>query len=102
MRLPGADPDAGRRLTLEEIARGCAVSVSTLPHACARENGESVMDTLAGLRLERARSLLLSGVTVKEIARECGFADESALTRLFRRRFGVAPGVWRGMTDAGE
>ncbi len=47
-------------------------------------------------RLERARSLLrTTAVAVRDIAATTGFADQSHLTRLIKRRFGVTPGVLR-------
>ena len=50
-------------------------------------------------RLERARHLVLYGrLPLQRIAHQCGFADHSHLTRLFKRRFGVAPSTMRGRT----
>ncbi|WP_236760400.1 helix-turn-helix domain-containing protein [Rhizobium rhizogenes] len=38
---------------------------------------------------------LLWGSKLSEVAASCGFADESNLTRTFRRVVGVTPGKWR-------
>ncbi|CAA9481240.1 MAG: Transcriptional regulator, AraC family [uncultured Rubrobacteraceae bacterium] len=43
-------------------------------------------------RLDRARSLLLRGWPPARVARETGFADQSHLTRRFKRLVGVTPG----------
>jgi AraC family carnitine catabolism transcriptional activator len=50
---------------------------------------------VAGLRLDRARTMLETGAMVIEAALEAGFASPSAFTRAFRRRFGEAPSAAR-------
>ena len=39
------------------------------------------------------------GISLCEIAYECGFADQSHFTRVFKRRVGVTPGVFRSSLD---
>jgi AraC-like DNA-binding protein len=47
-------------------------------------------------RMDAVKHLLLtSRLTLAEIAVECGFADQSALNRSFRRVLGESPGAWR-------
>jgi AraC family transcriptional regulator len=47
-------------------------------------------------RIERAKSLLRqTGLPVALIAQESGFADQSHLTQMFRRKVGVTPGRFR-------
>jgi AraC-like DNA-binding protein len=58
--------------------------------------GQSIGDYVRRRRLEHAARLLCSTeATAAAIAVECGFADQSHLTRLFRRRFGVTPSAYR-------
>lgn len=53
---------------------------------------------LQGLRLDTALTLLCDPrLTLTEIALTVGFADQSAFTHAFTRRFGLAPGQWRAM-----
>lgn len=53
---------------------------------------------LQGLRLDTALMLLCDGrLTLTDIALTVGFADQSAFTHAFTRRFGLAPGQWRAM-----
>lgn len=48
------------------------------------------------LRLSRARLLLsVSDLTACEIAEHCGYEDPYYFYKLFRRRFGVTPTVYR-------
>jgi AraC family transcriptional regulator len=61
-----------------------------------RATGESPLSYLRRRRVERAKSMMLvSEVSLAEIALACGLADQSHLTKLFRRLVGRTPAVWR-------
>jgi AraC-like DNA-binding protein len=47
------------------------------------------------VRVARAKSLLLEGYAVARVAAQTGFADQSHLTRQFKRLTGVTPGHYR-------
>jgi AraC-like DNA-binding protein len=49
---------------------------------------------LTQIRANRARAMLLRGVTPAAAAYRCGFCDQSHLTRIFKRLFGVTPGAY--------
>ena len=58
--------------------------------------GQTYSDFVTRHRITRAKQmLLLTEDPIAEIALACGFADQSHLTRLFRRTVGRPPGVWR-------
>lgn len=59
--------------------------------------GTSPYNYLVMRRLQQARRLLLGGTPLVEVAIVCGFADQSHLTRQFRRAYGVTPGRWRAL-----
>jgi AraC-like DNA-binding protein len=61
--------------------------------AFRRELGLPPYEYLTSIRVERARALLLAGEHIAVAARMVGFADQSHLTRRFKRHFGVTPGV---------
>ncbi len=46
------------------------------------------------MRLDRAKTLVVSGMALADVAARCGFTDQSHLTRHFRRAVGVAPGAY--------
>lgn len=62
--------------------------------------GTSPYHYLVMRRLDRARALLGTGAGLADIAATCGFADQSHLTRQFRRAFGLPPGRWRRLHRA--
>lgn len=49
---------------------------------------------LIQLRLERARELLDDGQNIADAALLSGFSDQSHLTRRFKKRYGLTPGVY--------
>jgi AraC family transcriptional regulator len=56
-------------------------------------------DYLRQLRLEEAYRLLKgSARPISQVAYECGFSDQSHLTRLFRRHLGTTPAAFRRQT----
>jgi AraC-like DNA-binding protein len=46
------------------------------------------------LRLAHAVELLSSGLTIATVANECGFADQSHLSRKFKGVYGMTPAAW--------
>jgi transcriptional regulator GlxA family with amidase domain len=47
-------------------------------------------------RVKRAKELLRgTSTSIAEIALACGFSDQSHLTRVFSKTFGISPGAWR-------
>ena len=49
---------------------------------------------LLAIRVDRARSLILTGLPLIEVASRTGFADQSHFTRHFKRLVGIAPGAY--------
>jgi AraC-like DNA-binding protein len=56
--------------------------------------GTSPYRYLVMRRLDRARALIRRGTPLADAALACGFADQSHLTRHFKKAYGVAPGRW--------
>ena len=50
-------------------------------------------------RLDRARRLLQNGASLAEAAAISGFADQSHMTRQFKKAYGIAPGRWQRATS---
>ncbi|WP_409527677.1 AraC family transcriptional regulator [Rhizobium lusitanum] len=51
-------------------------------------------------RLQQAKALIVEGEPIAEVAAATGFADQSHLTRHFKKAFGIAPGAWSSMVRA--
>ncbi|PST19193.1 AraC family transcriptional regulator [Rhizobium sp. JAB6] len=50
-------------------------------------------------RLQRAKAMIGAGEPIAEVAAATGFADQSHLTRHFKKAFGIAPGAWNTMVQ---
>jgi AraC family transcriptional regulator len=79
-------------LTLDQLAEVAGMSVPHLTTLFRRTMGQSVHAYVMERRVQRARSLLLSGKsTIAQVALETGFAHQSHLARWMRRLLGVTP-----------
>ncbi|MFD1226305.1 helix-turn-helix domain-containing protein [Pseudochrobactrum kiredjianiae] len=45
-------------------------------------------------RLQRARKMIAGGTALADAAQAAGFADQSHMTRLFARTYGMSPGIY--------
>ena len=51
------------------------------------------------LRLSEARRLIAAGHRLSDAAASAGFYDQSHLTRMFKRAYGVTPGVYASLDE---
>jgi AraC family transcriptional regulator len=86
-----------RNISLEDLAAIAQLSVSTLIRRVHAEFDCPPHAYVLRRRIERAKSLLTSSrdVPLKVVAAESGFADQSHMTRLFRRVLNVTPVEYR-------
>lgn len=81
-----------RPLTIGEIAKGLGLGQRALETAFRSSSGTTPAGAYRRIRLNEARRLLeQTRQGVAEIAERCGYADATAMTRAFRREFGLAP-----------
>jgi AraC-like DNA-binding protein len=85
-----------RGVALKEVARECGVSVGHFSHAFRRTLGVAPHKWLIEQRVVLSKEKLRDDqLSLTDVAAECGFSDQSHLTRVFRQTFGVTPGAWR-------
>ncbi len=78
---------------LSEITR---ISNGHFCRAFKTTTGETPHNYVRRRRLERAQAMMLNTAEpLSQIAAECGLADQSHLTRLFRKFVGQTPLTWR-------
>lgn len=87
--------------SLKSLARKINLSPGYLSSLFKEMFGISFHDYLTGIRLERAKILVLSsGLKNYEIAEQVGFADPNYFSTAFKRKFGKSPSRYR--ETAGE
>ena len=100
-----ADPQLARALTamherpeqawsVEQLAAQAAMSRSAFASRFKATLGVTPADYLTDWRLGIARQRLREGQAVKLIAPELGYANASALSRVFAQRTGLSPRQW--------
>lgn len=83
-------------VTLSALCERFHTNHTSLLREFRRLTGTTVGQYLLEYRLEAAReSLLLTPLTVEEVAVRCGFRQAAYFSRAFRRRYGLAPGKYR-------
>jgi len=87
---------ATRAVSLREVASVAGVTVSHLVRSFSRAVGLPPKSYHAQVRLAHARQLLAQGKSATWVAYECGFADQSHLSRRFKECYGLTPGAFQG------
>lgn len=94
--LAAVRANPNRRFTARALAKLAGASPSTFARAFHQSLGTTPNAWLVAERLARAERLLVeTAAGLAEIAARTGYASEFALSRAFKRRFGVAPGLFR-------
>jgi len=85
-----------RAITLDDLAGQAGMSRFHFARRFRSATGTTPHEFLLQQRVKRARTMLeRTNTPLPEIARECGFADQSHLTREFKKRVGMTPGAYR-------
>lgn len=85
-----------RRIHSQELAKIARLSTSYFSTAFRSTFGTSPADYVSRLRADRAMHLMVdTDNSLSQIALDCGFADQSHLSRVFRRITMHTPAAWR-------
>ena len=72
------------------------VSKSYLSARFSEETGMTITDCIAERRIENAQELLENTVIpIQDIASQCGYDNPAYFTRLFKKKTGITPGIYR-------
>ena len=83
-------------LRVEDIAGSMNLDRRYLSRFFKKKTGMTVQEYLIHVRMEEAKRWLLQGKSVSEAAMLCGYQDPFNFSKMFKRRFGVSPGAWKG------
>lgn len=86
--------------SLETLAEACGLSPRHFARAFQESTGLTPHRWTMRARVAAAKVMMQADETrLAEIALTCGFADQSHLTRVFKRETGAAPAAWRRVRD---
>ena len=87
-----------KNISVAEVANEAAVTTRTLARHFQKDFGYSPQVHIQKLRIEKCKALLEStSLKLVDIARRCGYSDESAFRRLFKKHCDVSPMEFRKM-----
>lgn len=89
-----------RDITVSDLAAVAGLSRAHLTRAFTAAYHTSPHVYLNAVRVAQAQTLIRRGMPLAAVAFECGFADQSHLTRRFKGSIGATPSDWRRMTLA--
>lgn len=92
--LTGLHEHPGKTWTLEAMAQQAGMSRSGFAARFKEVVGTTPADYLTDWRLALAKARLRRGDAVKLIADNLGYANASALSRVFAQRVGMSPRAW--------
>lgn len=80
--------------TLESLAEVAGMSRASFANHFREATQVTPIEYLTDWRISLAQSKIMSGVTIKAIAKDVGYANPEALTRVFTKRVGCSPREW--------
>ncbi|HEY4164748.1 MAG TPA: AraC family transcriptional regulator [Dongiaceae bacterium] len=89
------DAHFDRMVTSRELEAVADLDRFTLARQFRKRLGTSPYRYLTMRRLDRARSTIAAGQALADVAVDCGFADQSHMTRQFKQAYGMSPGRWQ-------
>lgn len=91
--------EVGAAPSLRELADLCQLSVRQLTRGFRASRHCSIGEYLMRTRLEQAKRLLATEISIKEVALSLGFATPANFSTAFRRASGETPSQWRERHD---
>ncbi|QUB67918.1 helix-turn-helix transcriptional regulator [Prevotella melaninogenica] len=89
-------PLADTELTMEKTAASIGIQTVALSYYIYEFAGKTFLSWQSECRMIHCRELLKNDdKNISEIAYECGYSDLAAMSKAFKKRFGVAPTIYR-------
>ncbi|MGN1368681.1 MAG: helix-turn-helix transcriptional regulator, partial [Aristaeellaceae bacterium] len=83
-------------ISLTDVAESVYVSQWHLSKLINRHTGQSFLDLLGSMRIERAKELLADpAMRVHAVAEEVGYSDVAHFSKSFKKIVGKTPGEYR-------
>jgi AraC family transcriptional regulator, arabinose operon regulatory protein len=83
-------------LKVEDVASHVGLSVSRTVHLFKSSVGKTIMEYTQEIRLSAAlERMKYTSFTLEQIAEDCGFGTYTYFHRVFKKKYGIAPGMFR-------
>jgi len=83
------------KLTIDQLSQHVNMSKASLFRVFKEEVGITPMEMVIQERLNKAKELLRTKLSVKEVCYACGFSDVNYFVRIFRKRENMTPGNYQ-------
>ena len=93
--------NVGEKLSVQGMASMAQMSIAQLERHFKALFQVTPQQWLLAQRLDKAMKLVSTDASVASIANACGFTDQSAFTRAFRRHVGLPPREYRALFHRG-
>ena len=87
-----------QKISVSSVANHCGISADYLSQIFKKEIGENLSTYILRQKLEKAKNLLLSGVSSKEICIEVGFSSQAYFVTVFKRFYNMTPSEYIKIT----
>lgn len=88
------DAAFGEGITLDDLSRIAGMSKFYLVRVFSTHTGMTPHAYLSQVRASKARQMMDMGRRLADVAAEAGFFDQSHLTRIFKKIYGITPGQY--------
>ena len=83
-------------ITLEDIAKACALSPFYFSHFYKQETGRNFTQKLTQIRLRKAKELLTHfDIPIKDISAAAGYVDPNYFSKIFKKGTGCTPSEYK-------
>lgn len=86
------------KISVSAVAEYCGISADYLSQIFKKEIGENLSSYILRQKLEKAKILLLSGTSSKEICIEVGFSSQAYFVTVFKRFYKMTPSEYIKIT----
>ncbi len=88
-----------RKINVTSAAVHCGISADYLSQTFKKEIGENLSAYILRQKLEKAKILLLEGISEKEICRQAGFSSQTYFITVFKRFYKMTPSEYIKITQ---
>ena len=91
-----------KKISVEEIARSTYLSTTYVTKIFKEIINDTPINYLIQIRLEKAKELLREGkISIQDISKQIGYDDPYYFSKLFKKKYGLAPSEYRKQKRSG-